>query len=207
MKYLIYIITLLSITFAANAQYDSTAQKHLDNLAKSIEKDQGIEITFNVKVNRVNEEKPTNEEKGKLWIKNDSHKLELGETVTYNDGTNEWIYMSDMDEVTIQPVDEDQITPASIFTIYKEGYKFRTIDEDDKKVIVELSPEDKASPYIRITLFINKKTKQLDTFSLQSKNGYITSINITAWNNSGFNDSLLLFNKGQHPEAEVIDLR
>lgn len=201
------IIGLLFVLSTITAQYDPTAKVHLDKLAESVKTAEGIAISFEAKVNRINNDKIIEEEKGQLMMKGDLHTLKLSETTTFSNGTDEWIYMADVNEVTIQPVDEEEITAASIFNIYEEGYKFRIIEEDNEKVSVELTPEDTESPYIRMTLYINKQKEELDAFTLQSKNGYITNINITEWIKAPIADQTLQFDANKYPESEIIDLR
>lgn len=198
---------LFLLPLLAFAQYDETAKIHLDELAAAVKTDQGIAISFDLKVSKIQSKTSDFEEQGTLLLKNNAHKLDLAGTETYGDGENQWLYMTDENEVTIQPLEEDELTPASIFTIYEKGYRFRTLEEGEGKVVVELSPTDKSSVYVRITLFINKTNKQLDAFTTQGKNGMITSINITEWNEGNIDDAELIFDAKRYPDVEIIDLR
>lgn len=200
-------IGLLFVLVNTLAQFDEKARIHLDHLANTVTSSEGTSLVFEAKVRQVNSEEVINEDAGELLIKGDAYKLVIGETVTYCDGKDQWLYMSDVNEVTIEPLEGDEITPASIFSLYKEGYKFRTLEESDDKVVVELSPTDKTSPYIRVSLFINKTNQQLDAFSAQTKNGYITSVKITEWKNQPIESTDIKFDASKYTGTEIIDLR
>lgn len=207
MKIQLLSILLLMTTWSLFSQYNPEARKHLDKLSESVEKAKGISISFTVKVSHIQDNQELNNEKGKLLLKNNFHKLEIGGTEIFSDGKDQWTFLTEEKEVTIEPLEEDELTPASIFTIYKSGYKFRNLGEDEGKVMIELSPEDKNSEYIRITLYIDKINQRLDAFATQTKNGIITSINITEWSIKDLKDKDIIFDKDSNPNIEVIDLR
>jgi outer membrane lipoprotein-sorting protein len=206
MKHTLLLILLLATTTLL-AQYNPEARVHLDKLSETVEKAPGIAISFTVKISHIEDNKELNNEKGKLLMKQDFHKLVINGTEIYGDGENQWTFLPEDEEVTIEPLEEGVLTPASIFTVYKEGYNFRNLGEDDGKVMVELSPIDKSSPYIRITLYIDKVNQRLDAFVTQNKGGVITSVNITEWKVTGISDTDIKFNQASHPNVEVIDLR
>lgn len=207
MKYALLTLLLTALGFSAIAQFDPSAQKYLDDLAQTVQNAPGLSISFDAKISSLEEPNEVNNGKGKLLLKQNYHKLEIGDQETYGDGINQWIFFPDEKEVTIQPIEEDEITPASIFTIYKKGYRFRLLGENDNKVIVELSPEDQASSYVRITLYIDIAAQQLDAFAAQGKNGMVTSVNITAWETKALVDNSVIFNVEEYPGIDIIDLR
>lgn len=207
MKIRLLSILLLMSACSLFAQYNPEVRVHLDKLSASVEKAKGISISFTVKVSHIQDNQELNNEKGKLLLKHNFHKLEIGGTEIFSDGKNQWTLLTEEKEVTIEPLEEDELTPASIFSIYKTGYRFRNLGEDEGKVMIELSPEDKTSEYIRITLYIDKVNQRLDAFATQTKSGIITSINITEWSVKEIKDEELKFNEASNPGIEVIDLR
>ncbi len=207
MKNIIITLTLL-LSFSLYAQYNPEAKKYLDDVAAHLKTEQGLNIGFEVKISHIQSNEQISNTKGKLLIKGDLHKLILEGAETYGDGENQWVHLIEEEEVTIQPLEEGEVTPASIFTIYQEGYKFRILGEDDERVIIELSPEEReVSDYIRVTLYIDKKDNRIDAFSAQSKTGHITNINITSWENKTIENDVLVFDKTRFPNVEIIDLR
>lgn len=207
MKNTLILLSLL-LSFTAFAQFNPEAKKYLDEIAAHLDTDQGLSIAFDVKITHLQGNEEVSNTKGTLLIKGNLHKLSIEGTETYGDGENQWIHLIEEQEVTIQPLEEGEITPASIFTIYQEGYRFRILGEDEEKIIIELSPEDReASEYIRVTLYINKKDAKIDAFAAQSKTGHITHINITSWANKTIANDVLIFDETKFPNVEVIDLR
>ena len=202
-----FIISFLLLPLLAMGQFDPSAQKYLDQLSEAVQSADGLAITFEAKVNDISGKEEVNNEEGILLLKQNYHKLEIGGSETYGDGQNQWVYFPEEKEVTIQPVEEGEITPASIFTIYKEGYRFRLIGEQDDKVVVELSPNGIESSYVRITLYIDSAKEQLDAFAAQGKNGMITSVNITHWETKTLDDKDVRFSAEEHSDIDIIDLR
>lgn len=199
---------IVFICSTALAQFNPEAKKYLDQVAAHIDAEEGLSIAFEVKVNHPEEPEDISHSYGTLLIKGHLYKLSMNGTETYGDGVDQWTYLTEEREVSIQALEEGEITPASIFTIYQKGYRFRIIDEDEKNVIVELSPENHdASDYIRVTLYINKEKAQIDAFSAQSKSGHITHVKLTSWENKNITNDVLIFDEKAHPEVDVIDLR
>jgi outer membrane lipoprotein-sorting protein len=190
-----------------SAQFDPSAQKYLDQLAETVQSAEGLVIHFEAKVSNISGEEEMNNKEGKLLLKQKYHKLEIADSETYGDGENQWVFFPEDEEVTIQPIEEGELTPASIFTIYKKGYRFRLLGENENKVVVELSPEAHKSSYVRITLYIDIAKQQLDAFAAQGKNGMVTSVNITQWEIKALEDAQVRFNADQHPDIDIIDLR
>ena len=66
---------------------------------------------------------------GKLVMEADNFLLEMDEQIIINDGENQWIYLTDMNEVQIikhDPKDE-MMNPKNLFTIYEKGYKYKYV--------------------------------------------------------------------------------
>ncbi len=205
-KFLIIIATFISAI--AVAQYNPEAKKYLDAVAETVKNGEGLSIDFNIKVSHIQDSELLSNVDGVLLIKDNNYKLSVNGTDTYSDGVDQWIHMLEEQEVTIQPLEEWELTPASIFTIYQQGYRFRILNEDNDNVVVELSPEaHDSSEYIRITLYINKKENKIDAFAAQSKSGHISNIEIKSWQNKSLDNSVLTYNAETLPDVEVIDLR
>lgn len=188
-------------------QFNPEAQEYLDQLAAAVSSAQGLEINFKADVKKISGEKEASNEKGTLLMSKNHSKLSMDGTEIYGDEENQWVYLTDENEVTIQPIEENEITPASIFTVYKKGYRFRLMKNENDTVIVELSPSDRNSEYVRITLNINTAKQQLNAFVAQSKNGIITTVTMTTWNEKTISENEIKFIESQHPDVEIIDLR
>ena len=204
------ILTIIAffVSTIAVAQYNPEAKKYLDEVAAAVKTEQGLTISFDAKVTHIQDNEELSTTSGVMLLKDNFYKLSIGGTDTYSDGVNQWIHMLEEKEVTIQPIEEGEITPASIFTIYKEGYRFRILKEDSENVMIELSPDDRdASEYIRVTLYINKKESKIDAFAAQSKSGHITNIVVTSWQDEIADKDAIVFNLNKHTDVDVIDLR
>lgn len=207
MKFRLITLLLLFSASALFAQYHPEVRTHLDKLCNTVEEAKGISIGFIVKVSHLQDNEELSHERGRLLVKQQQHKLTIAGTEIYSNGTDQWTLLPEEKEVTIEPLEDDELTPASIFSIYKTGYLFRNLGEDEGKIMIELSPEDRKSEYVRITLYIDKINQRLDAFATQTKSGLITSINITEWKIKELEDEEVQFTESSNPDIEVIDLR
>ncbi len=205
---LIFVTILLSWSVESIlAQFDPEAKKYLDELAAAVNSCEGVAIDFEIETSNLSGKKELEKLKGQLFFKQNRHKLVFNDTQIYGDGDTQWIFYPQEHEVTIQPLEEGELTPASVFKLYQKGYRFRLLKETKENVIVELSPEDRNSPYVRIALEINIALQQMNSFVTQDKNGLIATVKITQWDNKMPENQILIFDPGQYPEIEIIDLR
>jgi outer membrane lipoprotein-sorting protein len=157
----------------------------------------------------------TDTHEGTIIIKGDKYKIDIMGVDTYFNGTTVWMHLKEVNEVNItgpEMVEEETLSPATIFSIYEEGYKYLYAGEatmNGKKVdIIDLFPEERNKPFSRIQLFIYRDNLHFAQIKQMGKDGnnYIIDVkkmetNITA------PDSLFTFEASKHPGIEIIDLR
>ena len=203
----LFVALYLIASYSAIAQYSDSAPKQLDLLAQKIKNSEGISISFNIKMQELGKDEVIDSDNGSLLLKDEAYVLALDGTTTYSDGKNQWIFLEEEQEVTIQEVDEEEITAANIFTQYQEGFRFRTLKEDNKTSVIELMPTDKSSPYLRITMNIDRQHQKLLALVIQSRNATLTEIKVNSWLEKTLSDKDFTFDQNQHPNVDVIDLR
>ena len=195
------------------SQYDPEAKKILDKMS---EKYQPIpSFTADIKYTLSNVEDDLTESfEGEIGVKGDKFRLFADEQeIIINDGTV-WTYLADANEVNIdsyEPEDGD-ITPSTIYNVYKEGYKYVLFGENNENgkdyFLVDLSPEDKDSDYFRIRLTIAKSDYFLSSFTLYAKSGNRYTYDISNFNpKAGLSDAYFVFDAAKYDGIEVIDLR
>lgn len=149
---------------------------------------------------------------GKLITKGDKYKLNIaGQEIVCN-GKTVWTYIEDADEVQINNVsnDEDEegmFNPATIFTIYEKGFKYKFQNENDKTQTINLYPENaNEKSYHTVQLIIDKAKTQITSIIIKSKDGNTYSYILKSFKtNETLNDSY--FNFDTSKAGDIIDLR
>lgn len=212
----ILITALLLVT--ANmvlAQQDPKAREILDAMSNKYKSISSFQA--NLSYNMTNKTEGINESyKGKISVKGDMYRLEMQDQEIYNDGTTVWTYLPNLDEpeVTIDNNNPDggDITPSSIFNIYKEGYKYLYLKSaviDGKSYdIIDLVPNDKDAQYFKVRIEIGVKDKLLRNFTLFDREGSEYSYLISNFKSDvNLTDSYFKFDISKLTEDQIIDIR
>ena len=131
------------------------------------------------------------------------------------DKFTQWTYVERNDEVNVtNPTGEElQFTnPALLLNSYKKGftaaYKGESTAPNGKAAYdVELTPKKKGD-IVKVELQIEKYSNFPARITVTSKNGVSSTIQISQLK-TGINqpDRFFVFNEGDYPDVEVIDLR
>lgn len=152
---------------------------------------------------------------GKAYMKGNKFKIEIPDAITWFDGTTQWVYIKDTEEVNISdPTGEElqSISPSVLFNIYKKG--FNLSNKGEKRVNgksmyeVELTPQKKGGDFTKIAVQIDKATNIFRKITLTDRNGMQNVLTIKSYQtNSNLSDNVFRFDKKDYPRAEIIDLR
>ena len=211
-KPLLAILPLLLVKLAL-AQYDPKALETLDAMSKRYKSIPVFEV--NLSYSMTNEVEKINEEfKGKITVKGDKYRLVLPEQEVINNGTTLWTYLPEAREVNIDNYDpnSDDINPSKIFEMYNKGFKYLYLqDKTENGVLceeIDLVPEKKDAQYFKIKMFISKKDKSLQSFTMFDKSGNKFKYTLSRFvANPDVPDSFFTFDPKKHPGVEIIDLR
>lgn len=213
MKKLLLALPLLLFVKLTFAQYDPKALETLDAMSKKYKSIPAFEA--NLSYTLTNDVEKINEEfKGKITVKGDKYRLVLPEQEVINNGTTVWTYLPEAKEVNIDNYDpnSDEINPSKIYDTYKKGYKYLYLqDKTEGGVLceeIDLVPEKKDAQYFKIKMFISKKDKSIQSFTMFDKSGNRYKYILTKFNpNATVADSYFTFDPKKYPGVEVIDLR
>jgi len=213
MKNLILCLFALIWAYSASAQYDPKALEILDAMSKKYKSIPAFEA--NISCNLTNEVDKVNEEfKGQITVKGDKYRMVLPEQEVINDGATIWTYLPEAKEVNIDNYDpnSEDVNPSKIHEVYKKNFKYLYLqDKTDGGVMceeIDLVPEKKDAQYFKIKMFINKKEKTIQSFTLFDKGGNRYKYTISKFTpNAKIEDSYFTFDPKKYPGVEVIDLR
>ena len=112
---------------------------------------------------------------GSVIISKNSYKLDLPDNIIWYNGQTSWSYLPAEQEVTITKPDKKdnsfQSRPSSVFTMYKDNYKNRLVEENKDFYIIDLYPEDLKTELIRVRLTLERPSLDLKTLEYKKKDG------------------------------------
>src|SRR5689334_12221016 len=175
MKKLFFLIFSISLAQLSLGQtYDPAALATLEAMSKKYKAFTSFEA--NILSSMTNEVEGVKEEfKGKITVKGDKFRLVMEDQEIINNGTTVWTYLPAAKEVNIDnydPASED-INPSKIYEIYKKGYKYIRLGEKTEGGQVceeiDLVPEKKDAQFFKIKMFIVKKDKSIQSWTMFDK--------------------------------------
>ncbi len=209
-KYIIWSVCLLgfSLTSQAQGQKDPAALTILEAMSKRYKAYPSFEADFTNSL--INPDKSKEDISGKVTVKGEMYKLDLGEQEVINDGENLWTYLKEVNEVNVTEYypEDQEISLQNIFTIYEEGYKYVYVEEREGGYhIIDLEPEAKGRDIYKIRMEIASNS-ELKSFTMFERSGVKYRYTINNFNgDKTYSDSFFQFNESDYPGVEVIDFR
>lgn len=214
MKNIFGYLLLGLICFNSFAQNDAKAQEILEKVSTFYKAQKSIDTEFSLSI--INEDADINEtQKGQLLVKGEKYKLMTDELIRVSDGYSIWTHFVNDQEIQITEFDpeEDELTPAKIFTIYEDGFKYQynglTDVEGNQLEEIALFPTDQDNPYDKIILSINPKTNLIVKANVFSRNGSLIVYKIFNCSFSNpIEDNIFTYNTTKlEDDVDIIDLR
>lgn len=195
-------------------QNDPKAKVVLDNVSKKFKSLKTVIANFILKVEGANNS-VADSKKGSVYVKGAKYKVVMGEQEIISDNKTSWTYAKDVNEVTINNVDQSNtsMTPAKIFTnFYDKDFLYRLTGESTEKGKVlqniELTPTDKSKTFFKVLVDIDKKNSTLARMRVFEKNGNKYTYEISSFQpNGAVKDDMFTFDAKKYPGVEVVDLR
>lgn len=207
---LIILIVAVWYTSLMSAQTDPAALSILDMFSQEALNAPSVSIEFKLIVDDVVED-THNESEGEIVIKNNKYKLTLPENIVWFDGKAIYTLVPDVDEVSITEPDPDDITffssPSLLFTMYKDGYKVRLMEQSDNAAVIDLYPDNLGADFTRIRLSIDKAYKLISA-GYKRKDGITMTIQVTDYNlKKSYRDNFFSFDSQKYSNVDIIDMR
>ncbi|MDA3911119.1 MAG: outer membrane lipoprotein carrier protein LolA [Bacteroidales bacterium] len=208
----------LAISTILSAQEsDQKALGVLDKLAEKTNALEGFYTEYSFTMEDLADDENTATYNGKMWYREEGYKLEMMGQTIYTDGSTNWVYQEDIEEVTITDYSEEEtsnlIDPSFLLENYSTNYVCRFVadkfEHNRPLVEIHLFPKDiEDSDYSRIILKIDKTKNELYEFTFVGNEGlnFIIRLNSFDSNNSVTAD-MVKFNKTNFPDADIIDMR
>ena len=149
---------------------------------------------------------------GTLRLKGEKFVLEAGGMTTWFDGHTQWTYLPSSDEVNIsEPTDEElqTLNPYAWLYLYDREYDLQSLPaETSGQYKIEMSARSAGEQVERLVLWLDKSGLHPVKFSLTlAGNVEPTLITVRYRTRQPYTDAMFVFDPGEYPTAEVIDLR
>ena len=213
MKNLFLVCLTFVVVITASAQYDPKALEILEAMSEKYKGIPAFEANFAVTM--TNDVEKVNEEfKGTIAVKGDKFRMILPEQEVINNGATVWTYLPEAKEVNIDNYDSnsDDVNPSKIYELHKKNFKYLYLQDKVEGGVmceeIDLVPEKKDAQFFKIKMFINKKSKNIQSWTMFDKGGNKYRYSITKFNpNAKIDDAHFTFDPAKYPGVEVIDLR
>lgn len=196
------------VTFS---QEDMAAVKVLDQFSALAKGASSVSIDFRILTNDIMENRKDTVD-GKVVLLGDRYKLTLPESTVWFNGTDSWNYIPSVNEVTISRPEADGSSffskPSLLYTMYKEGYKPRLVEENASEYIIDLYPDDIKMDLVRIRLVISKPGLSLKIADYKTKNGVTMTMMVNEYSLKYKPEAnFFVFDPSKYKGIEVIDMR
>ncbi len=208
----IMLFAALMVGLVLNGQSDKDAEVLLRKVIEKISSYDNFKAELSYTM--VNQEMDINLKKtGLLFVEKDKYRIEMEGQIIMSDGDTLWTYLVDSEEVMISNVDDEEggISPTKILTTYDEDYKAK-FDPDNKYKNSDLKlvnlRSNKGKQFEHLSLLLNSKNLDLQSFSVYDKNGNVFTYHIINLTPSiSVEPYTFVFDPKLYDELEVVDMR
>ncbi len=202
----IFVATILS----AQLKSDPQAIAVIDNASNKINK-ATYSTTIKMSVKEPNNDKTTVQNMD-LRLAGNKFYIKSNDMEIFFNGTTQWVYFSELNEVTItNPTAKElqEIAPMAIIKNYKNRYKVNFEQElnTPKQYAIALIPNDKNEDVFRIRIFIWKSTNEISKIESAYRNGQRVVLDIGSYKTVSSGADTFSFNTKKYPNVSVNDLR
>ncbi|MFO7978876.1 MAG: outer membrane lipoprotein carrier protein LolA [Bacteroidales bacterium] len=193
-------------------QYEQKGEELLQQAAQKLKSYDALKISFTFRM--INESQGVDEEmKGTLISQGDKYHMDAGEHVFISDGEIVWSYMSEIDEVHINLVEntEGGLTPTSILKSFEEDFRSKFIREESyqgRQVnLVDLVPTTPQA-FHKYRVALDVATDMIVYTTAFDRQGGTYTYTVEEFEaNPSIAGNQFTFDVNDYPGVEVIDLR
>ncbi|GAB3648172.1 hypothetical protein GCM10028791_11440 [Echinicola sediminis] len=214
-KIILFYLIIIGLYTEAQAQKDPRAKQVLDEVSERYRSLKGLKATFDYHYyNDLDGASQTSS--GEIAVKGRQYKLVLPDQEIYNNGETVWTFIKSggYNEVTINTAsdDEEELTPSSIYNLYKKGYNYAFAGESTKSGLpvqeIILTAENSKAQFQKIRLFVNKRNSDLLAWEVSDSDGGTFKYEFRKVDTDVVLEGpFFTFDPKKHPGVEVIDLR
>lgn len=204
-KILIFLLLLSpSLLFA-----QKRVEAFLDKAVEKLKADAAVQMNYNYKVYD-DEGALTYDDKGVMVLDNDCYSLLMENMKVWCDGSTQWSYMKDIDEVYITEAGSEEaqnLSPIYIMEKYRNSYSLSLKKKGDVSVVT-LEARDSEEEVTKVELFIDNGSYLLGRMNIyMEEQGRVEVFLDNYVAKCSFGSDTYTCPVGDFPTAEVIDMR
>lgn len=210
MRKILSIWVLINSILALNAQQSTEAQVIISNYLTKI-RTEAVQTNFNLKV--ISKNAVTSQSvSGNLIMKGNQFLLTMDDVKVWYDGTTQWAYFAQSNEVTITRPSTDELAetnPMAVLAGYTAKSKV-SFSKAKKKgyQIIELVSRSKNDAVVKANVTFINNGQQLHSILLTNKDGSKNELKLTDYKaNVSVQPTTFTFSKSKYPGVVINDLR
>lgn len=186
------------------AKAETSANEILAEVSAKISQAESVSAKFTF-------ESPNGNESGTLLMKANMFKLSSPSLTNIYDGEDLWSANAATGEINVFTPEDDELNEVNPITILLNSiydFKASKISENSKNIRVSLSPKTSDSPYKKIIITIDTRTKLPESAQLMMSDGSTATFRISGINlSANIPNQRFVFKKSDFPGYKIIDLR
>jgi outer membrane lipoprotein-sorting protein len=207
----IFAIILIVYAAALSAQTSDNAAKNTVNKAVAKLQNGALQSEIKITVSTQNGQKSV--QKGVLKLAGNKFYLKTDDFKIFFDGKTQWVYMEQLNEVTLSEPNKEELELVSpIFIIKNFDKKHRVLFDsntpNDNFWHINLFPIDKKNcDYFKIILTINKKSSEVKQIEIWQKNGEKLAVTFDSYTALSPENKTFTFSTKDYPKVIINDMR
>jgi outer membrane lipoprotein carrier protein len=210
---ILFVISTLSVLAQppkGMGKSDPEAKKILDAVSAKFKTFKSVQSKFSLKVEN-GAGKALTSKSGNVYMKGTKYRVSITGQDIFCDGSNVWTYDKAANEVTISKIDPNAntITPQKMLTnFYDKDFLYRITADTKTSQEIELTPIDKAKPFHKVSITVNKASQTITATKVFEKTGNRYTYTVSGMNTTAaVADGTFVFDAKKYPGVEVVDLR
>ena len=210
-RQLITLLALALIPFSVVAQ-DNGATRILDAAVAKIKADAGVQMNFTVTMHDATGEE-IYDDKGVLKMDGEKYALITDQMKLWCDGTTQWSYISQNNEIYISEPNADDaraFSPVHIMQLYKEGFRCEQYmaGTNDKVNAVKMTAVTRDNEIRKAIITINKQSGLPVMLKVSYENGSSADIKVDSYiSKCKFAVKEFRCRTKEYRGAEIVDMR
>ena len=212
MRTVLFTILSLAFTthfFSQNISDQNTMSKEiLAKVSDNYQQYSSMKFTFTL---NINSQDFNEQQKGFAIIKDDKFYYETDERKVICNGKLVWTVITEDDECYIDNLSDldNTINPSEIFTIWKTGFNYKYVKEEDNNHFIKMFPQNPdKSKYHTIIMKVDERSNTIKQSTVKTKDGVSIKLTINELTgNPVILKDTFIWLENDYPSIDVIDNR
>ena len=208
------LFTILSLAFSTHSfsqnisDQNTMSKEILAKVSDNYQQYSSMKFTFTL---NINSQDFNEQQKGFAIIKDDKFYYETDERKVICNGKLVWTVITEDDECYIDNLSDldNIINPSEIFTIWKTGFNYKYVKEEDNNHFIKMFPQNPdKSKYHTIIMKVDERSNTIKQSTVKTKDGVSIKLTINELTgNPVILKDTFIWLENDNPSIDVIDNR